>query len=127
MHPDKVGDTPETRSKFHELQQAHETLIDSTKRSMYDQYGDKGVAVFENFNNVDPEAVARAMMQEAPLSLKLGITCIFCFSLLFVLLSVSKSRALLMFYLFSLSIFNTLSLLLSVIKKFSSPSELITW
>ena len=47
-HPD-VSSEPDAESKFKEVQEAYDTLSDSEKRQMYDQYGHQGNP-FEGFS-----------------------------------------------------------------------------
>ncbi len=42
LHPD-VNKAPDAESKFKELGQAYETLMDDDKRAMYDRYGEEGL------------------------------------------------------------------------------------
>ena len=42
-HPDKNAHDPAAAEKFKEISQAYETLSDSQKRSLYDQYGEEGL------------------------------------------------------------------------------------
>ena len=43
-HPDKNPDDPETaRTKFKEISEAYEVLMDDDKKQMYDRYGEEGV------------------------------------------------------------------------------------
>ncbi|MBN2063876.1 MAG: J domain-containing protein [Sedimentisphaerales bacterium] len=38
-HPDSAGDNPDNVKKFHEIQEAYDTLSDTNKRRNYDQFG----------------------------------------------------------------------------------------
>ncbi|KAK6624773.1 hypothetical protein RUM44_011633 [Polyplax serrata] len=42
-HPDKNSSSPEADSKFKEIAQAYEVLIDKKKREIYDKYGEEGI------------------------------------------------------------------------------------
>eukprot|EP01083_Nonionella_stella_P235138 827130_1 len=45
LHPDRNRDDQEnTKLKFQEIVKAYEVLKDDTKRSVYDQYGEKGLS-----------------------------------------------------------------------------------
>jgi len=44
LHPDKNKDDPDTQTKFIEVTNAYETLIDEGKRRIYDQYGEEGLS-----------------------------------------------------------------------------------
>lgn len=48
-HPDKNPDNPEAAEKFKEINNAHATLTDLSKRNIYDQYGSLGLYVAEQF------------------------------------------------------------------------------
>lgn len=48
-HPDKNPDNPEAAEKFKEINNAHATLTDLTKRNIYDKYGSLGLYVAEQF------------------------------------------------------------------------------
>ncbi|KAJ3342383.1 hypothetical protein HDU93_002499 [Gonapodya sp. JEL0774] len=47
-HPDKHGDSPEATELFQRIKLAYETLSDSNKRAIYDQYGERGLTVVSN-------------------------------------------------------------------------------
>lgn len=48
-HPDKNPDNPEAAEKFKEINSAHATLTDLSKRNIYDKYGSLGLYVAEQF------------------------------------------------------------------------------
>ncbi|KFQ70755.1 Cysteine string protein, partial [Phaethon lepturus] len=48
-HPDKNPDNPEAAEKFKEINNAHATLTDLSKRNIYDKYGSLGLYVAEQF------------------------------------------------------------------------------
>ncbi|NXD81737.1 DNJC5 protein, partial [Halcyon senegalensis] len=48
-HPDKNPDNPEAAEKFKEINNAHATLTDPSKRNIYDKYGSLGLYVAEQF------------------------------------------------------------------------------
>nr|XP_014352003.1 PREDICTED: dnaJ homolog subfamily C member 5B isoform X2 [Latimeria chalumnae] len=48
-HPDKNPENPEAAEKFKEINNAHATLSDGTKRNIYDKYGSLGLYVAEQF------------------------------------------------------------------------------
>ncbi|KAI1243418.1 hypothetical protein IHE44_0001024, partial [Lamprotornis superbus] len=48
-HPDKNLDNPEAAEKFKEINSAHATLTDLSKRNIYDKYGSLGLYVAEQF------------------------------------------------------------------------------
>ncbi|KAM4684727.1 dnaJ homolog subfamily C member 5B [Amazona ochrocephala] len=48
-HPDKNPDNPEAADKFKEINNAHATLTDLSKRNIYDKYGSLGLYVAEQF------------------------------------------------------------------------------
>lgn len=48
-HPDKNPDNPEAAEKFKEINNAHATLTDVSKRNIYDKYGSLGLYVAEQF------------------------------------------------------------------------------
>ncbi|KAI5701564.1 hypothetical protein M8J76_010914 [Diaphorina citri] len=48
-HPDKNPNNPEAAEKFKEINRAHSTLSDQTKRNIYDTYGSLGLYVAEQF------------------------------------------------------------------------------
>uniref|UniRef100_A0A8B9EU97 DnaJ homolog subfamily C member 5B n=1 Tax=Amazona collaria TaxID=241587 RepID=A0A8B9EU97_9PSIT len=48
-HPDKNPDNPEAADKFKEINNAHATLTDVSKRNIYDKYGSLGLYVAEQF------------------------------------------------------------------------------
>ncbi|NXY51349.1 DNJC5 protein, partial [Ceuthmochares aereus] len=48
-HPDKNPDDPEAAERFKEINSAHATLSDESKRQIYDQYGSLGLYVAEQF------------------------------------------------------------------------------
>lgn len=54
-HPDKNNHSEESKSKFLEVNEAYEILIDEKKRSLYDQYG-----------TIDENAIQQSMPQEDP-------------------------------------------------------------
>ncbi|KXS21692.1 DnaJ-domain-containing protein [Gonapodya prolifera JEL478] len=47
-HPDKHADSPEATEIFQRIKHAYETLSDSNKRAIYDQYGERGLTVVSN-------------------------------------------------------------------------------
>ncbi|KAG9347964.1 hypothetical protein JZ751_003983 [Albula glossodonta] len=48
-HPDKNPENPEAAEKFKEINNAHATLTDITKRNIYDKYGSLGLYVSQQF------------------------------------------------------------------------------
>ncbi|XP_044280204.1 dnaJ homolog subfamily C member 5B [Varanus komodoensis] len=48
-HPDKNPNNPEAAEKFKEINNAHATLSDVSKRNIYDQYGSLGLYIAEQF------------------------------------------------------------------------------
>uniref|UniRef100_A0A8D0HIJ6 DnaJ homolog subfamily C member 5B n=1 Tax=Sphenodon punctatus TaxID=8508 RepID=A0A8D0HIJ6_SPHPU len=55
-HPDKNPDNPEAVEKFKEINNAHATLTDVSKRNIYDQYGSLGLYVAEQFGEENVNA-----------------------------------------------------------------------
>ncbi|XP_035271889.1 dnaJ homolog subfamily C member 5 [Anguilla rostrata] len=48
-HPDKNPENPDATDKFKEINNAHATLSDVTKRNIYDKYGSLGLYVSQQF------------------------------------------------------------------------------
>ncbi|XP_023290283.1 dnaJ homolog subfamily C member 5 isoform X2 [Orussus abietinus] len=55
-HPDKNPNNPEAADKFKEINRAHATLTDLTKRNIYDNYGSLGIYVGEQFGEENVNA-----------------------------------------------------------------------
>ncbi|KAJ3098277.1 hypothetical protein HDU97_004163 [Phlyctochytrium planicorne] len=53
-HPDKAGQTPENVSYFQAINRAHQILSNPKLRSVYDQYGEKGLTMMEKLPFLDP-------------------------------------------------------------------------
>ncbi|TMW65269.1 hypothetical protein Poli38472_007911 [Pythium oligandrum] len=61
LHPDKRGNTKEAQDEFTRMKQAYDVLADPQKREVYDQAGEDGVKLMENYGNMGPEEMAAAM------------------------------------------------------------------
>eukprot|EP00735_Rhodelphis_limneticus_P004094 TRINITY_DN15643_c0_g1::TRINITY_DN15643_c0_g1_i1::g.18771::m.18771 TRINITY_DN15643_c0_g1::TRINITY_DN15643_c0_g1_i1::g.18771 ORF type:complete len:408 (-),score=69.36,sp/P56101/DNJC5_TETCF/39.45/1e-18,DnaJ/PF00226.26/1.1e-22,Tmemb_185A/PF10269.4/0.014,Tmemb_185A/PF10269.4/8.5e-15,Tmemb_185A/PF10269.4/0.00037,DUF1516/PF07457.6/0.2,Frag1/PF10277.4/3.4e+03,Frag1/PF10277.4/1.9e+03,Frag1/PF10277.4/0.063 TRINITY_DN15643_c0_g1_i1:1266-2489(-) len=92
LHPDKAGDTPEAQERFTRMKAAYDVLNDPYKRKIYDQYGEEGVKMAEDFRNISPNAMFTALVQagwKARLFLATLIFLIFCGPLLlFIFISL---------------------------------------
>jgi len=84
LHPDKNKEDPNAQSKFIEVTNAYETLIDEGKRRIYDQYGEEGLASrgnqqhftnpFDIFSNFHSHSNSGGMRQGANVELDLDVS-----------------------------------------------------
>lgn len=63
LHPDKRGNTPEAQEEFTRMKQAYDVLADPQKREVYDQAGEDGVKIMENFGQMSPEEMMTAFFR----------------------------------------------------------------
>ncbi|NXP73870.1 DNJC5 protein, partial [Ramphastos sulfuratus] len=84
-HPDKNPDNPEAAEKFKEINNAHATLTDTSKRNIYDKYGSLGLYVAEQFGeeNVNTYFMlsswwAKALVAVCALLTGCYLCCCFC-------------------------------------------------
>ncbi|DAZ95656.1 TPA: hypothetical protein N0F65_002453 [Lagenidium giganteum] len=63
LHPDKRGNTPEAQEEFTRMKQAYDVISDPQKREVYDQSGEDGVKLMENFGNMSPEEMSMALFR----------------------------------------------------------------
>ncbi|KAJ0405008.1 hypothetical protein ATCC90586_001741 [Pythium insidiosum] len=61
LHPDKRGNTPEAQEEFTRMKQAYDVLSDPQKREVYDQAGEDGIKIMENYGNMGPEEMMAAL------------------------------------------------------------------
>ncbi|KAJ8554757.1 hypothetical protein ON010_g9724 [Phytophthora cinnamomi] len=58
LHPDKRGNTPESQEEFTRMKQAYDVLSDPQKREVYDQVGEDGIKLMEDYGNMSPEEMS---------------------------------------------------------------------
>ncbi|KAG7394041.1 hypothetical protein PHYBOEH_005899 [Phytophthora boehmeriae] len=58
LHPDKRGNTPESQEEFTRMKQAYDVLSDPQKREIYDQVGEDGIKLMEDYGNMSPEEMS---------------------------------------------------------------------
>lgn len=58
LHPDKRGNTPEAQEEFTRMKQAYDVLSDPQKREIYDQVGEDGIKLMEDYGNMSPEEMS---------------------------------------------------------------------
>ncbi|POM81765.1 DnaJ like subfamily A member 2 [Phytophthora palmivora] len=58
LHPDKRGNTPESQEEFTRMKQAYDVLSDPQKREVYDQVGEDGIKLMEDYGNMNPEEMS---------------------------------------------------------------------
>ncbi|XP_026682897.1 dnaJ homolog subfamily C member 5 isoform X4 [Diaphorina citri] len=81
-HPDKNPNNPEAAEKFKEINRAHSTLSDQTKRNIYDTYGSLGLYVAEQFGeeNVNTYFMVTSTWCKALIILSCIVTGCYCCS-----------------------------------------------
>ncbi|KAL1456844.1 hypothetical protein WDU94_001537 [Cyamophila willieti] len=79
-HPDKNPNNPEAADKFKEINRAHSTLSDQTKRNIYDTYGSLGLYVAEQFGeeNVNTYFMVTSTWCKALIILSCVVTGCYC-------------------------------------------------
>lgn len=79
-HPDKNPNNPEASEKFKEINRAHSTLSDQTKRNIYDTYGSLGLYVAEQFGeeNVNTYFMVTSTWCKALIVLSCIVTGCYC-------------------------------------------------
>ncbi|KAI9917063.1 hypothetical protein PsorP6_018233 [Peronosclerospora sorghi] len=58
LHPDKRGNTPESQEEFTRMKQAYDVLSDPQKREIYDQVGEDGIKLMEDYGSMSPEEMS---------------------------------------------------------------------
>lgn len=89
LHPDKRGNTKEAQDEFTAMKQAYDVLSDPKKREVYDQAGEDGVKIMENYGNMGIEELLNTLLSAlgaigttGRALLMLGITLLFSFFLI---------------------------------------------
>ncbi|KAL4166875.1 hypothetical protein KRP22_012363 [Phytophthora ramorum] len=63
LHPDKRGNTPESQEEFTRMKQAYDVLSDPQKREVYDQVGEDGIKLMEDYGNMSPEEMSTLLFR----------------------------------------------------------------
>ncbi|TDH72102.1 hypothetical protein CCR75_001252 [Bremia lactucae] len=63
LHPDKRGNTPESQEEFTRMKQAYDVLSDPQKREVYDQVGEDGIKLMEDYGNMSPEEMSMLLFR----------------------------------------------------------------
>ncbi|KAL4117881.1 hypothetical protein PRIC2_010210 [Phytophthora ramorum] len=63
LHPDKRGNTPESQEEFTRMKQAYDVLSDPQKREVYDQVGEDGIKLMEDYSNMSPEEMSTLLFR----------------------------------------------------------------
>jgi curved DNA-binding protein CbpA len=89
LHPDKRGNTPEAQEEFTRMKSAYDVLNDPQKREVYDQAGEDGVKLMENYASMGSEELLAAFFaslgaigSQGKCLLMLGISLLFGFFLI---------------------------------------------
>ncbi|CAH0478633.1 unnamed protein product [Peronospora belbahrii] len=85
LHPDKRGNTIESQEEFTRMKQAYDVLSDPQKREIYDQVGEDGIKLMEDYGNMSPEQMSILLFRSmGALGIKGKCVLIFLVTLLFV-------------------------------------------
>ncbi|KAL7681658.1 putative transmembrane Fragile-X-F-associated protein [Plasmopara halstedii] len=63
LHPDKRGNTPESQEEFTRMKQAYDVLSDPQKREIYDQVGEDGIKLMEDYGSMSPEQMSMLLFR----------------------------------------------------------------
>uniref|UniRef100_K3X1J6 J domain-containing protein n=1 Tax=Globisporangium ultimum (strain ATCC 200006 / CBS 805.95 / DAOM BR144) TaxID=431595 RepID=K3X1J6_GLOUD len=63
LHPDKRGNTKEAQDEFTRMKQAYDVLSDPQKKEVYDQAGEDGIKLMENYGNMSAEEMSAVLFR----------------------------------------------------------------
>lgn len=91
-HPDKNGDTEDSKQKFQEIQEAHEILSDPLRRAEYDRHRIAGAGQWQSFTPQDLFREIRRKMGKKWLLVGLGLLVLTAVAITVTVVSLITGR-----------------------------------